>query len=93
MLPNLVIGDLKDAIMESKAPVVYINNIMTQPGETDEYTAFDHVLAILDHTYDSFIDYCIVNTGKISGAAFSKSILMTVRVLWLMIRNVSVLQI
>ena len=72
VLPNLVIGDLKDAIMESKAPVVYINNIMTQPGETDEYTAFDHVLAILDHTYDSFIDYCIVNTGKISGALLEK---------------------
>ena len=45
---------------------------MTQPGETDEYTAFDHVLAILDHTYDSFIDYCIVNTGKISGALLEK---------------------
>ena len=66
VLPNLVIDDLKNAIHKSSAPVVYINNIMTQPGETDDYTAFDHCLAILDHTFDDFIDYCIVNTGAIS---------------------------
>lgn len=66
IIPNLVIEDLKNAINEASAPVVYINNIMTQPGETDNYTAFDHALAILDHTFDDFIDYCIVNTGKIS---------------------------
>ncbi len=66
VLPNLVIEDLKNAVRKSKAPVVYINNIMTQPGETDGYTAFDHALAILDHTFDDFLDYCIVNTGEIS---------------------------
>lgn len=68
VLPNLVIEDLKKAIMDAKAPVVYINNIMTQPGETDNYTAFDHALAILDHTYDRFLDYCIVNVGDIPEA-------------------------
>ncbi len=66
VLPNLVIDDLRTAVRESDAPVVYINNIMTQPGETDGYTAFDHALAILDHTFDDFLDYCIVNTGAIS---------------------------
>lgn len=65
VLPNLVIPALADAIIKSKAPVVYINNIMTQPGETDDYTAFDHALAILDHTCEGLIDYCIVNSGTI----------------------------
>lgn len=67
VLPNLVIPGLKDAIMRANAPVVYINNIMTQPGETDNYTAFDHALAILDHTCDGVINYCIVNNSEISG--------------------------
>lgn len=72
ILPNLVIPGLKDAVMRAKAPVVYINNIMTQPGETDNYTAFDHALAILDHTYDRFINYCIVNSSKISSELLDK---------------------
>lgn len=66
ILPNLVIHGLAEAIHNAKAPVVYINNIMTQPGETENYTAFDHAQAILDHTYEDFIDYCIINTLDIS---------------------------
>lgn len=72
VLPNLVIDGLKEAINKSRAPVVYINNIMTQPGETDGYTAFDHCLAVLDHTCDSFLDYCIVNTGSIGDALLKR---------------------
>ena len=72
VLPNLVIDDLREAIMKSRAPVVYIHNIMTQPGETDNYTAFDHALAILDHTCDDFIDYCIVNSGSIDEELLEK---------------------
>lgn len=72
ILPNLVIPGLKDAIMKAKAPVVYINNIMTQPGETDGYTAFDHVLAILDHTCDRFLDYSIVNTSEVDDVLLKK---------------------
>lgn len=54
-----------DKLCKANAPVVYINNIMTQAGETDGYTAFDHVRAILDHTSPDFLDYCIVNSKKI----------------------------
>ena len=70
VLPNLAVSGLKEAIEESPAPVVYINNIMTQPGETDGYTAFDHVLAILDHTDDDFLDYCIVNSQRVEGELY-----------------------
>ncbi len=72
VMPNLVITDLWKAVKASKAPVVYINNIMTQPGETDNYTAFDHALAILDHTCDRLIDYCIVNVSEIGGELLKK---------------------
>lgn len=65
ILPNLVVPGFAESVKASKAPVVYINNIMTQPGETDGYTAFDHVEAILSHTSPDFIDYCIVNSQKV----------------------------
>lgn len=74
VLPNLCIRRLAEIIHAAKAPVVYINNIMTQPGETDGYTAYDHVQAILQHTYDDFIDYCIVNSRKIDTPLLSKYI-------------------
>lgn len=61
VLSTLAVGELVDEISESGVPVVYINNVMTQPGETDGYSAYDHVKAIIDNTYDGFIDYCIVN--------------------------------
>lgn len=72
VLPNLCVKGLADIIHRTEAPVVYINNIMTQPGETDGYTAFDHVQAILKHTYPDFIDYCIVNNRKIDIPIMSK---------------------
>ncbi len=65
ILPNLMVPKITDAIHRAKAKVIYINNIMTQPGETDGYTASDHVNAILKHTCPDFIDYCIVNCGSV----------------------------
>lgn len=65
IIPNLIVPGVADAVFASKAPVVYINNIMTQPGETDGYSARDHYDAIIAHTMPNFIDFCIVNTGGI----------------------------
>ncbi len=66
VLPNLLVPGITEAIQNSKARVIYINNVMTQPGETDGYTAFDHVNAILEHTCSNFIDTCIINCGNVS---------------------------
>lgn len=63
IMPNLMVPGIKEAIYEADAKVVYINNIMTQPGETDGCTAYDHYNAIISHTYPDFIDYCIINSG------------------------------
>lgn len=65
VLSALGAENFAEELKAAKAPIVYINNIMTQPGETDGYTAYDHVKAILEHTSADFIDYCIVNSKKV----------------------------
>jgi uncharacterized cofD-like protein len=49
VLPNLAIKGIAHALQQAKALRVYICNVMTQPGETDGYTAEDHLTAILEH--------------------------------------------
>ena len=65
IMPNLLIEGMHDAIRKSNAVKIYVCNVMTQPGETDNYTASRHVKSIIDHTGPGVIDLCIVNTGKI----------------------------
>jgi uncharacterized cofD-like protein len=46
VIPNLLVPEIADAIAQRRAPSVYVCNVMTQPGETDEYTVADHIRAI-----------------------------------------------
>ena len=62
VIPNLLLREISESICESKASKVYICNIMTQPGETDDYRVSDHVEAIIRHAGDAKImDAVIVN--------------------------------
>ncbi|MBU0759632.1 MAG: YvcK family protein [Candidatus Omnitrophica bacterium] len=65
VVPNLLVSGISERVAKSKAPKVYVCNVMTQPGETDNYTAFDHLNTIVAHTQPDIINYCIVNTGKV----------------------------
>ncbi len=65
VIPNLLIKNVSKAIEESKAKKIYISNIMTEPGQTDDFSLYDHIKAILDHSRHSIIDYCIYDTGEI----------------------------
>jgi len=65
IIPNLLIRDITEAIASSRAIKVYVCNVMTQPGETDGYSASSHIKALIEHSHPAVIDYCIVNTGKI----------------------------
>jgi uncharacterized cofD-like protein len=65
VMPNLLIDGMYEAIVQSKAVKVYVCNVMTQPGETDNYSVSDHVKAIIEHTGPNIINYCIVNTGRV----------------------------
>ena len=62
VLPNLVIRKIGESLRSSSALRVYIGNIMTQPGETDGYTAADHLRVVLDHA-GPVVDAMIVNSG------------------------------
>lgn len=61
ILPNLLVKDMCDAIRSSKACKIYVCNVMTQPGETDGYTASDHILAIYEHVGDRLFDVALIN--------------------------------
>jgi uncharacterized cofD-like protein len=66
ILPNLLIPEIASAIAKSKAPRVYIANLMTQPGETSGYALGDHLRAIQRHTPKGIIDWVVANRGAIS---------------------------
>jgi len=72
IIPNLLVDGISDAIFKSKAIKIYICNVMTQRGETDNYTASDHVKALLDNTKIGLIDYIIVNNVTPSKEILSK---------------------
>ncbi|MGA8942723.1 MAG: YvcK family protein [Thermoactinomyces sp.] len=61
ILPNLLVKDISKLIRISKACKIYVCNIMTQPGETDGFTASDHVRAIYDHVGERLFDMVIIN--------------------------------
>ena len=65
VIPNLLVNGVAKAIKESKAIKIYVNNIMTEPGQTDDYSVADHVKAIIDHCGEGIIDYCIYDTGEV----------------------------
>ena len=65
IMPNLLVDGMADALRQSNAIKIYICNVMTQPGETDGYTASMHVKAILDHAGRGVVDYVIVNSAPI----------------------------
>ncbi len=65
VIPNLLVKDIKAAIIKSKALKLYVSNIMTQPGETDGFSVSDHIKTIFKHVANGIIDYTIVNTEKI----------------------------
>lgn len=66
VIPNILVQNIPKLISESKATVFYICNLMTQPGETDNYNVYDHVNAIIKHSSRYLIDYVIVNDELIS---------------------------
>ncbi len=65
ILPNLLVPKLGAEVCRSSAKKVYVCNLMTQAGETFNYTASDHVKAIYDHMSCAFINTILVNNENI----------------------------
>ncbi len=49
VIPSFLPGPLREALARAKAPLVYVVNLMTEPGETEGYTAYDHYKAVAYH--------------------------------------------
>jgi len=65
IIPNLLVDDIVGHIENSSAIKIYVSNIMTQPGETTEYTVAEHIEAIQKYSQEKIIDNVIVNNGKV----------------------------
>ena len=65
VLPNLLISGVADAIRENTGVKVYVMNIMTQDGETENYSAADHIRALLDHGGEGLFQYALLNNCPI----------------------------
>jgi uncharacterized cofD-like protein len=72
LLPNLLVPGIAEAIAASRAPVLYICNCMTQPGETTGYSVEDHVRALVEHAPLAAPDVVLVNAHPISEALRAK---------------------
>jgi uncharacterized cofD-like protein len=66
-IPPLLAGDVRRALSETRAPILYVCNIMTEAGETDGFTAFDHVVRLRDHLGRA-PDWVVVNSAPVDPA-------------------------
>lgn len=64
IIPNLLVDGIVEAILKSKAMKFYVCNVMTQAGETDNFTAEDHLFSLLEHGRKGIVDYIIVNNHE-----------------------------
>ena len=65
IIPNLLIDRIVKEIEKSKAKIMYVCNMMTQPGETDDFTVTDHVKVLNQYLGKRNVEIVLVNTGKI----------------------------
>ena len=63
VISNLLVGGIKAALQRTKAVKIYLCNIVTQPGQTDNYTASDHIKAIIKYLGEGILDYVLVNNN------------------------------
>lgn len=63
ILPNIVVPNVASALRNTRAKVVYISNIMTQKGETDDFSDGDHLRVINQHAEGEIVDVVVMNSG------------------------------
>ncbi|MDP8264742.1 MAG: YvcK family protein [Candidatus Aceula lacicola] len=72
IIPNLIINGMTEAIEKSSAFKIYICNVMTQQGETEGYSASDHVRVLMEHTSQKVVDVALINNTKAPGDALKR---------------------
>ena len=66
ILPNLLVSQVARVIGESRATKIFVSNLMTQPGETDGYTALEHLETLRKYAPQIEFDFVVVNDRRIS---------------------------
>lgn len=72
LVPNLLVPGVSDSLACTEAMVVFVSNVMTQPGETDDYTLADHVQALYDHCPGLNLSYVLANGAAVSDEAIAR---------------------
>ena len=65
IIPNLLVPGIGEALVESEATVVFVVNVATQHGETDGFSAKDHLDAINHHLGHERVDALVVNSDLV----------------------------
>ena len=65
VIPNLLVKNVAKTIRESKALKIYLSNIMTEPGQTDDYSVSEHINSIVEHCGKGIVNFCISDLGEI----------------------------
>ena len=68
ILPHLIVPELVDAINRSKAPIMYVSNLVTQPGETDHYSVSDHLRVLNSYLGKRTVDIVLANNAQIDNS-------------------------
>jgi uncharacterized cofD-like protein len=66
ILPNLLVAQVARVIGQTRATKIFVNNLMTQPGETDGYSAREHIETIKKYAPEIHFDFVVVNNRRIS---------------------------
>ncbi|MEL7655228.1 MAG: gluconeogenesis factor YvcK family protein [Bacillota bacterium] len=69
IIPNFLVGGISEAVKSAIGRKILICNMMTQPGETDRYTVWDHVLRAAEYIGENVIEYVIANNMVIDAEA------------------------
>ena len=65
ILPHLIVNEVVDAICSTKAPIMYVCNLVTQPGETDHYMVSDHLRVLNRYLGSRKVDVVLANNAQI----------------------------
>lgn len=66
ILPHLIVPEIQNAILKSSAPIMYLSNLVTQPGETDDYSVSDHLKILNQHIAPRKVDVVLANNAEIN---------------------------
>jgi len=72
IIPHLIDKELVNAINKAKAPKMYVCNLFTQPGETDDFSVYDHVAYLEKYLGKNSLDVVIANNTIMSSKLASR---------------------